>query len=67
MIQRTRESVAGWGTVIAGALWALNGFVSGPHAYGFGWYAVIMLVASGLFVVVGGVVIFKKRSPSGRG
>jgi uncharacterized membrane protein YkvI len=54
------KTVAGAMLLIVGAAVAADGFVAGPHAFGFGWYSVGGVAVAGLLLMMAGASILRE-------
>jgi hypothetical protein len=55
------QNIAGIILILVGVGFALNGPIAGPHAFGFGWYAVVIQIIAGIGAVAAGIVVIRTK------
>ncbi len=68
LVRLRAKTIAGSLFLLAGALVVADGLVSGPHAFGFGWYSVAGIVLAGLLLLLAGASTLRETGrPVSRG
>ena len=60
LVRLRAKTIVGALFLLAGTLVVADGLVSGPHAFGFGWYSVAGIVLAGLLLLLAGASILRE-------